>query len=299
MSLWTYHRVTRQLPCRVCGKSDWCRTATHTDGRSLAICNRIQSDRPALGDGGGWLHIVGQTVAVGRHVPATVATNGDRPKLSPKELEVLHWRCRTALSPARLGRLADRLHVSAASLLRLGAGWHDELSAHTIPMRDSTGEVVGLRTRFADGSKRCVPGSQLGLIVPAGVVPKPSDDTPDVLLIAEGESDTAAGIDLGFTTIGRPGCGACVGMAADFVRRLRPNRVVILADADTPGQRGADILARRLAKSGTACRVLTLPDGAKDLRAWKLLPESNHHALAALIDAPADQTKDCHEHAEH
>jgi hypothetical protein len=46
-------RVSRTSPCPVCGRATWCRVATNG---SYAICNRTESDRPAKGDGGGWVH---------------------------------------------------------------------------------------------------------------------------------------------------------------------------------------------------------------------------------------------------
>lgn len=44
-------RVTKQYPCRVCGKPDWCEISA--DGKA-AICARIQSDKQA--GQAGWLH---------------------------------------------------------------------------------------------------------------------------------------------------------------------------------------------------------------------------------------------------
>ena len=281
-ALWTYHRVTRSRPCGVCGSDHWCRRTVHADGRVWNICNRVSSDRPAGGDGGGWLH-----PADGRAATPLPQRSAEPPRLSPAEVETIDRQCRTALTPARLAKLAERLAVSDAALLRLGVGWHAERAAFTFPMRDAAGRTVGIRTRHADGSKQCVTGSRLGVISHGG-----SWERLETLVITEGESDAAAAIDLGFDVIARPGCSTCAGIVVDTLARLRPDRVVLIADADPPGQNGAHALARRIAAAGTICRVLTPPDGAEDLRAWKLLPESNTHALAALIEAPADRT-DC------
>jgi len=46
-------RVTKDNPCPVCGKPDWCLTAQ--DGKA-AICARIESNRPAGNKGTGWIH---------------------------------------------------------------------------------------------------------------------------------------------------------------------------------------------------------------------------------------------------
>ena len=53
-------RVTRRMPCPVCGGSDWCRVACDD---SYVICNRESSERPASGGGGGWVHRLGPGVA--------------------------------------------------------------------------------------------------------------------------------------------------------------------------------------------------------------------------------------------
>ena len=46
-------RVSRQRPCKVCGKPDWCLYAA--DG-SAAICPRVKSEHPVGTTGVGWLH---------------------------------------------------------------------------------------------------------------------------------------------------------------------------------------------------------------------------------------------------
>lgn len=180
--------------------------------------------------------------------------------------------------------MAARLAVSGASLRALGVGWHARSSRYTFPMRDGAGRIVGVRTRAVDGRKQCLAGSRLGLIVP--MEPDPLD--PDWLIVTEGESDAAAALDLGFAAVGRPGCTACVDTVVAYVDRARPAGVAIVADADEPGQLGADRLARQVARLGCRVRLLTPPD-AKDLREWKTLPCSDHHALAALLEAPADR----------
>ncbi|MDB5325940.1 MAG: hypothetical protein JWM57_1509, partial [Phycisphaerales bacterium] len=147
-------------------------------------------------------------------------------------------------------------------------------------------------TRHADGGKRCVAGSRLGLFLPATITNDNNPPTPpDVLIITEGESDAAAALDLGLAAVARPGCASCGALASRYVDDLRPGRVVIVADADEPGQRGAETLARCVATYGIPCRVLTPPEGAKDLREWKARPDCDCHALLALIESPADRTE--------
>lgn len=56
MALVTTRRVSRGEPCPVCGRSTWCLISR--DGR-YAVCNRVQSDRPAQRALGGWIHGLG------------------------------------------------------------------------------------------------------------------------------------------------------------------------------------------------------------------------------------------------
>lgn len=54
-------RVSKKNPCPVCGKPDWCMISP--DGQS-AICARVSSDKPVGNRGAGWLHRLGQNVAI-------------------------------------------------------------------------------------------------------------------------------------------------------------------------------------------------------------------------------------------
>lgn len=276
----SYRRVSRVAPCAVCGRADWCRASA--DG-AIAVCNRVASDRPARGEGGGWIHRLGGQW----HRATTLRASSDAgpAKLSPAELVLIDRQCRANLTPARLGTLADRLRVSARSLTAMDVGWHVDVSAFTFPMRDGDGQIVGIRTRPLDGKKKCIAGSRLGVIVPGDF--EPIDDA--WLLVCEGESDAAAALDLGYRAVGRPGCESCAATVVTHVSRTRPARVAILADADPPGQLGGHKLARRIADAGIGVRVLTLPDGAKDLRQWKS-DGATHHDLAAMLDAPATRS---------
>src|SRR5205807_2246215 len=128
----------------------------------------------------------------------------------------------------------------------------------------------GIRLRTGDGRKFSVRGGHEGLFVPAeltGVGP---------LLLAEGPTDTAALLDLGFDAIGRPNNSGGKGPLVALVCRLRPTEVVIVADndgpgadSDGPGRDGALDLARRLVIQVPRLQVLAPPPGIKDARAWR------------------------------
>jgi DNA primase len=168
------------------------------------------------------------------------------------------------LTDDSLNAMASSLGLAGDSLRRLGIGRAG--AAFSFPMRDSVGHVQGIRLRFSDGRKSAIPKSRDGLFIPAELLSSPA--VVDELVIAEGPTDTAALLDLGFATIGRPSCTGALGLTVDFVRLHRVQRVIVFADGDGPGQRGADNLAST-AVAYAAVRVITPPAPHKDIRAWK------------------------------
>ena len=91
-------------------------------------------------------------------------------------------------------------HKLCTSLDILGACHLGAMLA--FPMHDGHGDVCGIRTRLADGSKRAVTGSRAGVFLTT--VPM---DVPAV--VCEGPTDAAAALALGFEPIGRPSCAGC------------------------------------------------------------------------------------------
>jgi len=106
------------------------------------------------------------------------------------------------------------------------------------------------------------------------------------LLIAEGATDTAALLDLGFNAVGRPSCTGGVKLLVELVKRLVALEVVIVADADVPGQRGANNLAAVLVAYSPAVRIITPPAGVKDARSWKQAGATSADVQAAIDAAP-------------
>jgi hypothetical protein len=88
-----------------------------------------------------------------------------------------------------------------------------------------------------------------------------------------------------------------VRLLVELVQRLaspHPNllpkgegtEVVIMADADAPGQRGADSLATVLLAYCPAVRIATPPAGIKDARAWKRAGATAADVQAMIDAAP-------------
>lgn len=253
-------RVSRDRPCPVCGKSDWCLVAL--DG-SAAICQRVkEGSRKGCGEAG-YLHRLGDRhnghdrhrIGVKWRRSVTV---GDGKEGQARDFGQMATECQSRLMDDRLQTLASSLGLSAQSLQRLRVGWDGH--AFTFPMFDDCGKTIGIRRRFPNGSKVSVKGGRNGLFIPA--------DLAEVgpLLICEGPTDTAAALDLGFAAIGRPNCSSLVEMTVRAVRDH--DEIVVVADNDAVGRMGADRLASVLALCCPCVRIVHPPAGIKDLRQW-------------------------------
>jgi hypothetical protein len=248
------------------------------DSPTAVICARTESPRRA-GEGG-WLHILrddSPTWAPWRRtIPAAVRTMPGPDRLDFAKLAAEYC---AAVQPQALARLAASLGLSVESLGRLGVGWASGHRAWTFPMIDAAGKVLGIRLRRPDGRKLSIKGGKEGLFIPGAL-------DGGRLLIAEGPTDAAALLDLGFSAVGRPSCMGGVRLLVELVQRLAVPEVVIMADGDTPGQCGADSLAAVLLAYCPAVRIITPPGGIKDARAWKRAGATAADLQAAIDAAP-------------
>jgi phage/plasmid primase-like uncharacterized protein len=152
-------------------------------------------------------------------------------------------------------RHAAQLGVSVESLTALGVVWSGQHQGWLWPMRNDAGTMTGLRVRTEDGDKWAVKGSTAGIFLPSL--------TPQARVYAvEGGTDCAALLTLGLYAVGRHACLGQEEMLARFLVRIGARECVVVADADEPGQRGAEKLLAAL--SVPAC-IITPP--AKDVRA--------------------------------
>lgn len=247
-------RVTRHQPCVMCGRTDWC---GYSADRKAAICMRVKSDHPTRN--GGWLHWLADPVP--RPAPRLHMPRPRAPAPCTTDWTSLLRRFAYTTQTAEVIRLAVALGVSPDSLSRLGVVWAAPHHAWGFPMRDAAHQPIGIRLRAESGRKWAVRGSHNGLFWPdalAGTGP---------LLLAEGPTDVAALLDLGYDGLGRPSCAGAIGLVVEAVRRLRHRDVVIVTDADGPGIEGADRLARALTEAGHRPKVIR-PLKGKDARAW-------------------------------
>ncbi len=236
-------RVTRSCRCPVCGKDGWCIVDA---ARGAAICARVESKR-RVGDAG-WMHC-------DRALPTVLSF--DKPRAPLAEMQGSGaMQARFLVQGAdRLPLLALSLGLSLVGLRRLATGWNG--SAWTFPMLSHRREIVGFRTRTEQGDKFAIKGSRAGLFIPAGV------DLTGEVFVVEGPTDVAAMCDMGLNAIGRP---SCMGSEEEIARCLKQAKeIVIVADADEVGVRGAERLRNGIGR-GSRCRVVLPPMGLKDAR---------------------------------
>jgi len=254
-----FRRLRKGQCCPVCQKPDWCLVQLVGSEPMAAICQRIES--PHRRGEAGWLHQLQDELprvsnlrwSVDLRVgfdPAAIRDMSARAELAHRRL----------VERGPLERLAAELGVSPASLLRLRAGCNAD--SLWFPMENGRGAVVGIRTRRPNGEKRSIKGSTNGLFVPDHLQAKPR------LFIAEGPTDTAALLSVGLEAVGRPSCAGGSRMLRWLIHEATPERVVVVADGDAAGHRGAWILARELRLHCRDVRVISPPDGIKDAREW-------------------------------
>ena len=177
--------------------------------------------------------------------------------------------------------LATTLGVDDEALKALDVRFNPFEECWSFPMRDDEGKIVGLRFRELGGSKKwSAKGSKDGLFYAAnGFAREDASKSGRELVIVEGPSDTAAAMSLGLSVVGRSSCQTGAVFLRALIRRVRPQVVTIVADNDTPGIKGAELLAGQLVgcqsprtdyEPRLPVRVLVVPHPYKDLRAWYL-----------------------------
>jgi hypothetical protein len=175
--------------------------------------------------------------------------------------------------------LAGKVGLSADVLARFGAGWSVEHEAYTFAVKGAGGGIIGIHLRLPSGRKLAVKGLRQGLFIP-DAAPAPGGQ----MLIGEGMTDAAALVQLGFPAMGRPSCSGATKLVCEYYQRHESTDVVIVADVDEPGQRGASNLASVLLCYVPTIRVITPRVGSMDARAW-LAAGATADAVRAAIDA--------------
>lgn len=242
-----WKRVTRQNPCPICGKPDWC-----TVGEIFIQCMRIESARPCV-KSGGWFHPIKDAPRKPR-VPQREQPAAPQPEPQIDAAKMMREFAADVESGEQLLNLADDLGVDWQSLARIGTTWSAGHRAWAFAMRDGDANVIGIRLRDHTGHKWAVRGSRAGLFYDP-------NNRADVAYIVEGPTDCAAAMDLGVYAIGRPSCMGSEQQVIRVVERVKVREVIIVSDNDSPGWRGAERLQALL-----KVRSVIFVPPAKDMR---------------------------------
>jgi hypothetical protein len=235
-------RVTRSRRCPICDHDTWCLV---DPVRGAAICPRVESAR-RIGDAG-WMHN-------GDRIPRSTAVER-KPELERMVgADAMQERFERQ-GFERIPMLALSLGLSLRSLRRLHAGWNG--SSWTFPMQNHRREIVGFRTRSERGEKFAIRGSRSGLFIPQDV------DLSGMAFVVEGPTDVAAMLDMGMNAIGRPSCMGCEEEIARCL--MRTQEIVVVADNDEVGLRGAERLVKTIGRDSHV-RIILPPMGLKDAR---------------------------------
>ena len=248
-----WRRTSREKPCPVCGKYDWCMVSANG---SVAICPRTEAGAQKYLDGSGYLHVIDKSVPV----PERRDEGGQELPEHNLVLSSLASKMMDACGDERVAALSSQLGVETFSLRLLRIGWSATSDAFSFPMFRYGQRLIGIRLRSIGGKKWAIKGSRQGLFMP---LQWPSRK-PGVL-ICEGPTDTAAMLSLGFNAMGRP---SAMGSHALVEEAVAGRPVCIISDSDNVGIDSARRLAQHL-RSKSCPKVGIIVPPAKDAREWK------------------------------
>lgn len=208
----------------------WCLCPNHNDVNTPNLCfNKTESNGKPKG--------YGYCYACGYRV--------DIPPEEVDKISKLKTICRKTV-PINWVKLNEQYHMKTfisgkyheleqqwdvKSLFKYGIGYDNE--AHTFPMRNESGAIIGILRRFPDGHKVCIEGSQLGLFLP-------NMQITSVIVIVEGASDAAVATELGYYGIGLPSASFGHALVRKFLEDWNYyGKVLIVADADEAGKKSA------------------------------------------------------------
>lgn len=149
---------------------------------------------------------------------------------------------------------AAKIGVSPGALSNLDVQWAQEHRAWAFPMRDHKRRTVGIRLRDENGRKWAVKGSRQGFFIPI-------DPAHWDIYITEGPTDCAAMLSMGLFAIGKAAAMQGPEEIIKFVTKNHVRRVIVIADNDNAGLKGARKL---IDVCLVPCCELVLP--AKDAR---------------------------------
>lgn len=256
--------ATAERPCPVCAGTHKC--GSTADG--LVLCGRKTDRQPGFRHLGGADDPTWQLYRPEGNGPPPQSAVRTPPAMLPG----LAFAFGRHLTPDRAAELAQRLRLPTAAVrLVPNLGFDPGRGCWTIPETDAGGHVVGIAVRYPDGSKKAVPGSRRGLVVPAGF-----HDLGGPVVVVEGMSDAVALAYCALAAVGRPSARGGAEMLVGLLRGVAADRpILVLAENDVkpdgkwPGREGAEAVAAALTHA-LKRRVLIAapPDQYKDARDW-------------------------------
>lgn len=287
----------RGMPCPRCGGRDRFGVMRDLAQRGAVLCRHCfnSTSNPKAGDGIAtlrwWLGLslpdaiqwLGEYLGGGLAVPRVheIVQSIHIPQVSdPERFEMLADTWYRAMKPHWRDKAAMMLGLPSDPLVRLRVGWSDSHRASSWPMRNGAGDAIGIRLRCPRTAKKwSVKGSANGLFYSSSLL---KVERPKRLWIVEGFTDTAAMLSLGLDVVGCPSAGGGGDLLIDLGRSILPQEIVIIADADDAGSRGAERIAKAV-KIVAPCRIVSPPNGLKDARNWVCSGASRE-----LIESTAD-----------
>ena len=287
MSDWK--EVNKTNPCECCGRTGWC-SYSNAEGSRTHYCMRPSKPEFRIPDG---YKVIKETGDGGVIVALAKDDRDDswKPRKKPliaksKNLRLDDWTGMQAMlwSSAKqsdIDELARNLGIDSFGLVLLGIGYHKKQDAFSFPMFDEDFNIIGMRLRTNQGQKFAIKGSRSGIF---GIPGEMFTRVGKPVLIAEGPTDTAALIGLGYPeSLGRPSCSG----GTDILMKMLPGHdVVIVSDGDDAGRAGAKSLAAKLSKVASRVRIIRPP--AKDIRQWV-----QDGGTKSAVDFLIDNAKEC------
>jgi DNA primase len=202
----------------------------------------------------------------------------ERPALGVTEQDIARWQTALSRRPSLLATLARERGWRYQTIRALELG-HD-CGRITIPIRDARGELQGLLRYKPAGRPKMLAelGSRIGLI------PHPTAETSQRILLVEGPPDMIAARSRGLPAIAVPGDHAWGSTWGDL---LAGRHVTIVMDADTQGRAAALRISTDLAPHGhpRIVELAPLRDDGYDLTDWL-----RDHPEHVDVDALATRT---------
>jgi 5S rRNA maturation endonuclease (ribonuclease M5) len=281
-------RCSRRKPCPVCGKSDWC---CYLSSGDLFWCMRtsagsvagFERGRTHINGGTAWRPTVEPPPALAMHRDeASVVRSKNRIPWSVIQVDCINEMTEDALEDA-----ASILRIPASALQAYDMGWSSHWKAWTFPMRHPvTKRIQGIRTRTPAGSKFALTGSRQAYFMCTYA------RRQQRVFLVEGPTDAAAVYSLGLEAIGR---ASCLHFSPALRESLAGRTVIVVADNDEVGQRGAARTVEYLDKSNVT--LISPPTQFKDIRAWIAAGANRQDveglAREAIEDAVGKQVSRC------